>query len=88
MLQQGAVLPEDRGAMHRGGFAFLRSYPPPASRSFNRTASHAAETALLTLQIRCVWLNAAGERIWSSTGGQYGGRFYNACKSYLEDLGT
>lgn len=87
MLQQGAVLPEDRGAMRRGGFAFLRSYPPPASRSFNRTASHAAETTL-TLQIRCVCLNAAAERIRSSTGGQHGGRFYNACKSYLEDLGS
>ncbi|GLD54574.1 coiled-coil domain-containing protein 92 isoform X1 [Lates japonicus] len=40
----------------------------------------------LTLQIKCLWVNAAAYRIWTSTGGQHariGGRFYNACESYF-----
>lgn len=45
----------------------------------------------LTRQITFVWVNAAADRIWTSTGGQHaqiGGRFYNECESHLLDFGT
>lgn len=45
----------------------------------------------LTLQLKCLWVNVAADRIWTSTGGQHariGGRFYNACETYLLDFAT
>lgn len=50
---------------------------------------HMQLESTLTLQIKCLWVNAV--RIWTSSGCQHariGGRFYNACESFLLDFGT
>lgn len=40
---------------------------------------HMQLKSTLTPQIKCLWVNAAADRIWTSTGGQHAriGRFYN-----------
>lgn len=52
---------------------------------------HMQLISTLTPQIKFVWVNAAADRIWTSTRGQHAqieGRFYNDCEKYLLDLDT